>query len=159
MCANSGTLCIYTHDTHCMYLTWLRKRFALILQGEMERITSKCWSPAWRPGPLLEKVEIQLLNFKRIQGQGWRCQNRMIFIRVRIYFRAHAFSSSFVWLPFRLSVTGTTERVCLITGTVDAIMEVMEFIMDKIREKPDLTSKTTVDFDSGKATAERDKQV
>jgi hypothetical protein len=38
-------------------------------------------------------------------------------------------------------------------------MEVMEFIMDKIREKPDLTSKTTVDFDSGKATAERDKQV
>ncbi|XP_026829409.1 RNA-binding protein Nova-1 isoform X3 [Ooceraea biroi] len=54
---------------------------------------------------------------------------------------------------------GTTERVCLITGTVDAIMEVMEFIMDKIREKPDLTSKTTVDFDSGKATAERDKQV
>jgi len=55
--------------------------------------------------------------------------------------------------------TGTTERVCLITGTVDAIMEVMEFIMDKIREKPDLTSKTTVDFDSGKATAERDKQV
>lgn len=55
--------------------------------------------------------------------------------------------------------TGTTERVCLITGTVDAIMEVMEFIMDKIREKPDLTSKSTVDFDSGKATAERDKQV
>lgn len=96
MCANSGTLYIYiyiyTHDTHCMYLTWLRKRFALILQGEMERITSKCWSPAWRPGPLLEKVEIQLLNFKRIQGQGWRCQNRMIFIRVRIYLRARVFA-------------------------------------------------------------------
>lgn len=31
--------------------------------------------------------------------------------------------------------------------------------MEKIREKPDLSSKTTVDFDSGKATAERDKQV
>lgn len=61
--------------------------------------------------------------------------------------------------PFYLLIAGTTERVCLITGTVDAIMEVMEFIMDKIREKPDLTSKTTVDFDSGKATAERDKQV
>ncbi|XP_012256949.2 RNA-binding protein Pasilla isoform X3 [Athalia rosae] len=54
---------------------------------------------------------------------------------------------------------GTTERVCLITGNVDAIMAVMDFIMDKIREKPDLTSKTTVDFDSGKTTAERDKQV
>ena len=54
---------------------------------------------------------------------------------------------------------GTTERVCLITGNVEAIMAVMDFIMDKIREKPDLTTKTTVDFDSGKATAERDKQV
>lgn len=31
--------------------------------------------------------------------------------------------------------------------------------MEKIREKPDLTSKTTVDFESGKAMAERDKQV
>jgi len=60
---------------------------------------------------------------------------------------------------FYLFIIGTTERVCLITGTIDAIMEVMEFIMDKIREKPDLTAKTTVDFDSGKATADRDKQV
>ncbi|XP_023317915.1 RNA-binding protein Nova-2 isoform X2 [Trichogramma pretiosum] len=54
---------------------------------------------------------------------------------------------------------GTTERVCLITGNVEAIMSVMEFIMEKIREKPDLTTKTSVDFESGKATAERDKQV
>lgn len=38
-------------------------------------------------------------------------------------------------------------------------MAVMDFIMDKIREKPDLTLKTTVDFESGKTTAERDKQV
>lgn len=49
--------------------------------------------------------------------------------------------------------------MCLITGSVEAIMSVMDFIMEKIREKPDLTPKTTVDFDSGKATAERDKQV
>lgn len=69
-----------------------------------------------------------------------------------IYYRNH-----FYYL--NLFITGTTERVCLITGTIDAIMEVMEFIMDKIREKPDLTAKTTVDFDSGKATADRDKQV
>ncbi|XP_043272950.1 RNA-binding protein Nova-1 isoform X3 [Venturia canescens] len=54
---------------------------------------------------------------------------------------------------------GTSERVCLITGSVEAIMAVMDFIMEKIREKPDLTPKTTVDFDTGKATAERDKQV
>ncbi|KOC61975.1 RNA-binding protein Nova-1 [Habropoda laboriosa] len=54
---------------------------------------------------------------------------------------------------------GTTERVCLITGSLEAIMAVMEFIMDKIREKPDLTLKTTVDFESGKTSAERDKQV
>jgi len=75
-----------------------------------------------------------------------------IYVYICIYFKS-IFYNVFYWL------TGTTERVCLITGTVDAIMEVMEFIMDKIREKPDLTSKTTVDFDSGKATAERDKQV
>nr|NP_001262414.1 pasilla, isoform Q [Drosophila melanogaster]AGB95796.1 pasilla, isoform Q [Drosophila melanogaster] len=52
---------------------------------------------------------------------------------------------------------GTTERVCLITGSTEAIMVVMEFIMDKIREKPDLTNKI-VDTDS-KQTQERDKQV
>lgn len=59
----------------------------------------------------------------------------------------------FVWF------SGTTERVCLITGSIEAIMAVMDFIMDKIREKPDLTLKTTVDSESGKTTAERDKQV
>ncbi|EDX13628.1 GD18616 [Drosophila simulans] len=52
---------------------------------------------------------------------------------------------------------GTTERVCLITGSTEAIMVVMEFIMDKIREKPDLTNKI-VDVES-KQTQERDKQV
>lgn len=52
---------------------------------------------------------------------------------------------------------GTTERVCLITGSVDAIISVLEFIMDKIREKPDLT-KTAVDSDN-KLMQERDKQV
>lgn len=60
---------------------------------------------------------------------------------------------------FNCSIIGTTERVCLITGSIEAIMSVMDFIMEKIREKPDLTSKTTVDFESGKAMAERDKQV
>ena len=52
---------------------------------------------------------------------------------------------------------GTTERVCLITGSVDAIMTILEFIMDKIHEKPDLTTKLT-DTES-KAVQERDKQV
>ncbi|KAF2905867.1 hypothetical protein ILUMI_00308 [Ignelater luminosus] len=53
---------------------------------------------------------------------------------------------------------GTTERVCLITGTIDAIMAVMEFIMEKIREKPDL-SKPLVDGADSKLMQDRDKQV
>ncbi|XP_034661959.1 RNA-binding protein Nova-1 isoform X1 [Drosophila subobscura] len=52
---------------------------------------------------------------------------------------------------------GTTERVCLITGSTEAIMVVLDFIMDKIREKPDLTTKI-IDAES-KQTQERDKQV
>ncbi|XP_015440242.1 PREDICTED: RNA-binding protein Nova-1 isoform X5 [Dufourea novaeangliae] len=68
-------------------------------------------------------------------------------------------SKSHDFYPDPVSFTGTTERICLITGSLEAIMSVMDFIMDKIREKPDLTSKTTVDFESGKTTAERDKQV
>ncbi|XP_060536497.1 RNA-binding protein Pasilla isoform X2 [Cylas formicarius] len=53
---------------------------------------------------------------------------------------------------------GTTERVCLITGNVEAIMKVLEFIMDKIREKPDLT-KPVIEAGDSKLTQERDKQV
>ncbi|XP_030559908.1 RNA-binding protein Nova-1 isoform X2 [Drosophila novamexicana] len=52
---------------------------------------------------------------------------------------------------------GTTERVCLITGSVEGIMTVVDFIMDKIREKPDLTTKI-IDAES-KQAQERDKQV
>ena len=62
-------------------------------------------------------------------------------------------------MQFVFFFTGTTERVCLITGSVEAMMSVMDFIMEKIREKPDLTTKTTIDFESGKAVADRDKQV
>ncbi|CAG9860510.1 unnamed protein product [Phyllotreta striolata] len=51
---------------------------------------------------------------------------------------------------------GTTERVCLITGSVEAIMSVVDFIMDKIKEKPDLT-KTLIDSEN--KMHERDKQV
>lgn len=52
---------------------------------------------------------------------------------------------------------GTTERVCLITGTVDSIMAVLDFIMDKIKEKPDLTKQLT-EYDN-KLQQDRDKQV
>ncbi|XP_077285704.1 RNA-binding protein Nova-1-like protein passilla isoform X3 [Arctopsyche grandis] len=52
---------------------------------------------------------------------------------------------------------GTSERVCLVTGSVEAIMAVMDFIMDKIREKPDLT-KSFTELDP-KVAQERDKQV
>ncbi|PNF38457.1 RNA-binding protein Nova-1 [Cryptotermes secundus] len=53
---------------------------------------------------------------------------------------------------------GTSERVCLITGNVGGIMAVLIFIMEKIREKPDMNAKQAIDFDN-KTSAERDKQV
>ncbi|KAK6621667.1 hypothetical protein RUM44_001474 [Polyplax serrata] len=54
----------------------------------------------------------------------------------------------------------TTERVCLVTGSVEAIMSVMSFIMDKIKEKPDLTPKpNTVSDLEFKLSADRSKQV
>ncbi|XP_021693768.1 RNA-binding protein Nova-1 isoform X2 [Aedes aegypti] len=52
---------------------------------------------------------------------------------------------------------GTSERVCLISGTVDGILTVLDFIIDKIREKPDMT-KALTDADA-KQAADRDKQV
>lgn len=52
---------------------------------------------------------------------------------------------------------GTAERVCLITGSIDGILTVLDFIMDKIREKPDLTTKI-IDVDA-KQAQEREKQV
>lgn len=37
---------------------------------------------------------------------------------------------------------GTTERVCLIQGTVEALNGVHDFIADKVREMPQSTQKT-----------------
>ncbi|XP_014212040.1 RNA-binding protein Nova-1 isoform X2 [Copidosoma floridanum] len=54
---------------------------------------------------------------------------------------------------------GTAERVCLITGSVESIMAVMDFIMEKIHEKPDLMSKAAAEFESTKSASEREKQV
>uniref|UniRef100_A0A2P2HW32 RNA-binding protein Nova-1-like n=1 Tax=Hirondellea gigas TaxID=1518452 RepID=A0A2P2HW32_9CRUS len=51
---------------------------------------------------------------------------------------------------------GTTERVCLITGNVDAIITVLTFVMEKIKDKPDPNAKT--DYD-GKNAADREKQL
>lgn len=53
---------------------------------------------------------------------------------------------------------GTSERVCLISGTIDGIMRIHEFIMEKIKEKPDPNAKMAIDFDH-KQPAEREKQV
>ena len=53
--------------------------------------------------------------------------------------------------------SGTTERVCLISGNLDAVKQVHEFIMDKIREKPDPNPKP-VEGES-KINFERHKQV
>lgn len=53
---------------------------------------------------------------------------------------------------------GTTERVCLITGSVEGILRIHEFIMEKVKEKPDPNAKMAIDFDH-KQPAEREKQV
>ncbi|KAF2347372.1 K domain type 1 [Trinorchestia longiramus] len=51
---------------------------------------------------------------------------------------------------------GTSERVCLITGNVDAIITVLTFVMEKVKEKPDPNAKA--DFE-GKNSADREKQL
>ena len=53
---------------------------------------------------------------------------------------------------------GTNERVCLITGNIESVSTLLDFIMDKIRHKPDPNAKPAIDFDN-KVSAEREKQV
>lgn len=55
------------------------------------------------------------------------------------------------------NLSGTSERVCLISGSLESILTVLDFIMEKIREKPDQTPKLT-DIET-KQAQERDKQV
>merc|ERR1719259_230409 len=53
---------------------------------------------------------------------------------------------------------GTNERVCLISGSKDAVTDICTFVQEKVREKPDPHSKPAIDF-GNKITAEREKQV
>lgn len=53
---------------------------------------------------------------------------------------------------------GTTERACLITGSVEGIMVVLDFIMEKIKEKPELVKPFPDGVDT-KMPQDRDKQV
>ena len=53
---------------------------------------------------------------------------------------------------------GTTERVGLIQGPAESVLVVMDFIAEKIIEKPDPAAKPAIDFDN-KIPAEREKQV
>ncbi|XP_041969537.1 RNA-binding protein Nova-1 isoform X2 [Aricia agestis] len=53
---------------------------------------------------------------------------------------------------------GTTERACLITGSVEGIMVVLDFIMEKIKEKPELVKPFPEGVDA-KMPQDRDKQV
>lgn len=48
--------------------------------------------------------------------------------------------------------------MCLISGSVDGVLRIHEFIMEKIKEKPDPNAKIAIDFDH-KQPAEREKQV
>lgn len=61
------------------------------------------------------------------------------------------------FLKKKIVYSGTSERVCLITGSIEAIMTVLEFIMEKIREKPDLTTKLSES--EAKQAQERDRQI
>jgi len=53
---------------------------------------------------------------------------------------------------------GTNERVCLITGSSDAIATIVNFLNTKIKEKPDPNAKPAIDFDN-KIAAERERQM
>ncbi|KAI7690221.1 RNA-binding protein Nova-1 [Sarcoptes scabiei] len=53
---------------------------------------------------------------------------------------------------------GTNERVCLISGSIEGISEINEFIMRKIREKPDPNAKMAIEH-GNKLSQEREKQV
>lgn len=56
---------------------------------------------------------------------------------------------------------GTTERVCLIVGTVSGIERVHDYVMERIAEKPDASSKSIeiTQADGTKVLIERGKQV
>jgi len=53
---------------------------------------------------------------------------------------------------------GTNERVCLITGTIEAITTIVNFLVEKVKEKPDPNAKPAIDFDN-KVAAERERQM
>uniref|UniRef100_A0A2C9JK12 30S ribosomal protein S3, chloroplastic n=1 Tax=Biomphalaria glabrata TaxID=6526 RepID=A0A2C9JK12_BIOGL len=54
---------------------------------------------------------------------------------------------------------GTTERICLIMGAPDAVRQVNNFIMEKIREKPESNPTTPTKPDDAKNNFERHRQV
>jgi len=54
---------------------------------------------------------------------------------------------------------GTTERICLIMGSPDAVRTVNAFIMEKIREKPESSPTTPTKPDDAKNNFERHRQV
>ena len=43
---------------------------------------------------------------------------------------------------------GTNERVCLISGSKDAVTGICQFLQEKVKEKPDPHSKPAIDFDN-----------
>ncbi|VDP96298.1 unnamed protein product [Trichobilharzia regenti] len=51
---------------------------------------------------------------------------------------------------------GTTERVCLIVGTIESILRVFQYISEKIYEKPESVPRTGCE---GRIPTERHKQV
>lgn len=60
---------------------------------------------------------------------------------------------------FCVVISGTTERICLIMGSPEAVRQVNNFIMEKIREKPESIPITPSKPDDAKNNFERHRQV
>ena len=57
-----------------------------------------------------------------------------------------------------IQLWNTTIKITLLQGPPDSVLMVMDFITEKIMEKPDPTAKPAIDFDN-KICAEREKQI
>ena len=56
------------------------------------------------------------------------------------------------------ALSGTQERVCLITGTVEGITQVHSFIMEKIMEKPDPSAAPPPPLPPGSSSSSASKE-
>ena len=85
-------------------------------------------------------------------------QQNDIFVRLRPIQLTHLIIDFLFHYKFFL-LSGTTERICLIMGSPEAVRTVNAFIMEKIREKPESSPTTPTKPDDAKNNFERHRQV